>query len=292
MTPNQFLIKKEAVRAVSAHAAHYQRTSSAQVHQQHPCSTHAARRRRPLSPTCRSRPALERSDKFRRDPAAIEAAGLRCDRCAADAALQARGVEGHAVGDGLGPGQRLRIAPGYAVEPPVLEHQRPVSRRAFPLAERAAACRHQQAPVDIGPGQVERRRVRCFEQANGIPSARNRDAVPRHDDFPSVGYQCRWTRKIPDRLLPWAWQFGEWRSLGASPPPVAASALQPVRRTAVAAHVENIATAAARWLIGAWRSPAPARWRQTPKCWSSHPLPSRGRCPRPCRSALRSCCDP
>jgi len=55
--------------------------------------------------------ALEWPNEFWRDPASVEAAWLWHDCGAIDAAIEGRGVEGHAIGKRLSACQWVRIAP-------------------------------------------------------------------------------------------------------------------------------------------------------------------------------------
>jgi hypothetical protein len=66
---------------------------------------------RPTSPVVAARLALEWTDYFRRDPATIEAAGLRPNGRTVDATLERARVERHARGQRFGTSKWMRVAP-------------------------------------------------------------------------------------------------------------------------------------------------------------------------------------
>lgn len=118
-------------------------------------------------PTTAARLALEWPGQLWRDPPAIKTSRLCEYLCSAHGAIEIVSVKSDALSQRLGPSQGLWIAPSDSRQATLTINQIPISRRAFPLAERSVACRTQQRTLNIGQRQVERGRVRGLSHRPG-----------------------------------------------------------------------------------------------------------------------------
>ena len=151
------------------------------------------------SPAHASWHALERTFQVARDPAAVEAAGLRRDGLVADEALvHCRGIDGQMVTDGFETGGRVGVAPGGAFGRLVADADGPVAGLAFPLAK-AAACGWFEFAAAEGRGRdVVDRGVGGFEDAEG--SVGVGDGAAGEDDADGFfdGFQGWGAGVVPD----------------------------------------------------------------------------------------------
>ena len=107
--------------------------------------------------------AFERADDVGRDPAAVEAAGLRHDPFAVNETFNSGGIESDVVLQHRVTRAWPRVAPRDGRVG--IGGERPVLRRAFPLAYGTAGRLDELVPEDVVVWQIERRRTRRFHEA-------------------------------------------------------------------------------------------------------------------------------
>ncbi len=180
-------------------------------------------------PTPTSRRALEWPSQLWRDPSAIKTARLCNDPGAAHAAIEIVRVKSDARSQRLRPGQRLRIAPGDLCQAARTVDQIPIPRRAFPLAERAAACGAQKRTLNISQGQVERRRVRGLSDGPGSAGSSHLVFSPTHHDLAHLLHELGRAREVPHGNLSWQRNVGKRWAVLASPAPLRAGLCQGVK---------------------------------------------------------------
>jgi hypothetical protein len=172
--------------------------------------------------------ALERADQLGRDPAAVEAAGLRQDGCTVHLAIKRRRIERNAIGQRFGTGQRLRVTPGHAGQAAIAMDQGPVPRRPLPFAERTSCSRLQEKSRHVTPRQVHTRRVSRFKHKHGTSRARHLEITPAHHHFARVRHQAGRAWEVPNRCLARPRRRGKgWPNL-TLPAPLLARRADPV----------------------------------------------------------------
>lgn len=172
--------------------------------------------------------ALKRSRQVRRNPAAIEAAGLWPHHRPVYRATQTTRVKSDASCQRLSACQRARVAPSDAVQAIVAIDQRPILRRPLPLAKRATGLLLQQVFSHIRPRQIETGWVGCLQHLDCAASAGNLELAPADDHFPRVRRELRWSRKVPYGGLTGPRRLRKWWAGLAAPLPVVAGGLEPV----------------------------------------------------------------
>ena len=138
------------------------------------------------------------------------------------------GIERDAFCERLSAGQGFRVAPRDLLQAARTVNQVPIPGRAFPLAERATACGAQQRSVDIGQGQIKRRRMRCLPNSPCATRLRYGGFAPKHHDLTRFANEFRRAWEIPHRDLALGGDIGKRRPVMSSPAPLRPGAIQKV----------------------------------------------------------------